>query len=172
MIRNLLKDEIRIRSANDEKGDDLNAKQEAIDIDPSPEEETCFCCGRPVSQLKPYDRKDLCLELRFKPVFLLSRYRPVAPKLGKKAQELYDRLFGKHKASDNNNTGNDALIEYYRREDIEELRSLKGYSEYYFEEWLCCECIELSNSEYFTKLGWDLDEHLAWVPQKRTHSKK
>jgi rubredoxin len=105
---------------------EMNGEQVTYLINPPPEDRRCEVCGRHVSELKPFGGAGDPLVGDFTGVFLVKKFRSMAPPLTEKQLNHYREKHG------------DEAADIY-------LSAMSEVSA----RWECRDCIVLSTEEYF-----------------------
>ncbi len=130
--------------------DDLKPKP-GININPPPKEGRCDCCGRHISELKPFGGPGDPLVGNFTGAFLVKGYRSdgiydeEAETVCKEAQRCYE--------ADGFNDPLDWMIDKYGREEAIGMDcAVQAYGSV-GSSWECRDCMVLDMDEYFKKIG-------------------
>ena len=123
---------------------------DGIRINPLPEEERCYCCGRRISELKPFEMGEDDLVFDVDGEYLVKTWRPAGP-YDEEAEQAV-REAEQRFSEEGYESPLEWLIDVYGEE--------KGKSLMYSAEafgtscadWLCRDCIALDQDEYFEKL--------------------
>jgi hypothetical protein len=129
--------------------DDLKP-QPGISLNPPPRDGRCDCCGRHISELKPFGGPGDPLVGDFTGALLIKKFRWMAPhhegaeKILREAEECYK------------DKGCKDVYEYLEYEygpvDAEDIESLIFISHTVDKSWECRDCAVLDYDEYFKKL--------------------
>jgi hypothetical protein len=119
-----------------------------ININPPPADGRCMCCGRHLSELKPYGKAGDPLVGDFEGALLLKTFRPdYLP--DEEAEEAYDKAMSNYKSE-----GYDDPLDWMKKEYGED----EGEALWEFainwgvgKSWECRDCIVLDRKEYFEK---------------------
>jgi len=119
-------------------------------INPPPEDGRCECCGRHLSELKPFGKAGDPLVGDFEGALLVKTWRPMGPydEEAEKATEEAMECFS--------NEGYEDPLEWMIGKYGEEKGKQLWYSAEAYDatcaEWLCRDCIVLDQHEYFERL--------------------
>jgi hypothetical protein len=112
--------------------------------------ERCECCGRHVSELKPFGGPGDPLRGDFTGELLLCVYRPFGP-FHEGAEKIFREAEKRYK-----DEGYKDVYEYleyeYGPEDAEEIDSLVLFYHAHDKSWECRDCAVLDDDEYFEEL--------------------
>jgi hypothetical protein len=144
-------------------GEEVSKSKGGININPSPREWICQCCGRPESELTPFGKAGDPLVGDFDGALLLKAYRSSWPFTFEEAEKIHeafcDGLDGE------GFVGEKILEEAYRRltenfgtEDAGFIARASGIYSCIGTVLLCRDCIVLDYDEYFEKMGCNLGE--------------
>jgi len=124
-------------------------KPEQIIINGPPRDDRCQCCGKHISELKPYGGPGDPLRGDFSGATLVKNYRPFAPhnEEAEKAVEEAEACCG----VEDYDAVNQWLINKYGREKTEEFWSAIEASSLIEKSWECRDCFCLYEDEYFEK---------------------
>lgn len=134
--------------------DDLKPKP-GINLNPPPSDGRCDCCGRHLSELKPFGKAGDPLVGDFDGELLVKTFRLEFPP-DKELESLWDVHFGDCKTEENLNAAKDIFIQKYGPEKYSQLYyyiEVSGLSGQVRKAWLCRDCILLDDDEYFAKLS-------------------
>lgn len=120
-----------------------------IHVNPPPSDERCRCCGKHISELKPYCKAGDLLFCDFSGAFLVKRLRPCYPYCEEAAKAVIEA--DKNYVDAGYKEPLDWMIKKYGKK--------KGEGMYYANmayyqigsSWECRECIILDDDEYFEK---------------------
>ena len=129
--------------------EDLKPKS-GININPPPSDGRCECCGRHISELKPFGGPGDPLVGDFTGAYLVKKYRPHGP-YDEEAELAYEKA---QRCYENEGFNNelDYMIHKYGEEkgkmlcQIVEAHGIVGKS------WECRDCAVLDTNDYFEKL--------------------
>ena len=116
-------------------------------INPPPEDCKCMCCGRPLSDLRPFGGFGDPLPWDFDGAFLVKKYRNDAP-YDKKVGELVDEILTSHECDIEN------LHEYLvnkHGEDGDRIYWQAALQSTVSKSWECRDCAVLDDYKY-----WDV----------------
>lgn len=125
--------------------------QPKILINPPPRDRRCECCGRHVSELKPFGKAGDPLVGDFDGVLLLKNFRSMSVANAKlrDMQKVWKDLFVAN-AEDFCATDR-AMIEKYGKEKIEEFYFADQLCNTVSASWECRDCFVLDDEEYYEK---------------------
>jgi hypothetical protein len=136
-------------SGNVNSEEDLKP-QSGIGINSPPWEEICDCCGRHISELKPFGGPGDPLVGDFTGALLIKKYRWMGP-YHEGAEKIFREAKKRYKDEGYKNVYE--YLEYeYGPEDAEEIDSLICLSHTVDKSWECRNCAVLDHDEYFEKL--------------------
>lgn len=121
-----------------------------ININPPPADDRCDCCGRPISQLKPFGKTEAPFFLvDCERAYLMRTRRPYGPK-DKEALKAWDEAVD----SSDNGEGDpeDILIAKYGEKKGQELICRLQICTETVSSWECRDCIILTKAQYFARL--------------------
>jgi hypothetical protein len=130
---------------------DLNLRPGII-INPPPDDARCMCCGRHISELKPFGKAGDPLVGDFDGAFLVKKFRSLGPHNEEAVKALENAE--KHLAEIARKS-EDPLhwrISVYGKEKGEYFYWASQASAYSSKSWECCDCTVLDEDEYFEKL--------------------
>jgi len=122
----------------------MTKQKPKIYINPPPKDARCECCGRHVSELKPFGGAGDPLVGDFKGATLVKTFRRMAPP-GIHSYEVDDLL------DEEGHLDEKKFIEKYSKEDLEDFyfaEQLMGTVE---ASWECRDCIILEGEEFYNK---------------------
>ncbi len=124
--------------------EDLKSRP-GMNINPPPAEGTCDCCGKHISELKPYDNPEYP---KFIGAYLVKTFRSYLP-YDKEAELALDEAEANCKEGQ---SPRQWLIEKYGEEKGNDLNIMGYGSSTVSASWECRDCIVLDEKEYFEKL--------------------
>jgi hypothetical protein len=130
-----------------DKEEDLQLRP-GININPPPSDGYCDCCGRHISQLKPFGKAGDPLRGDFVGAMLVKGFRADAPPY-ERVKEIMEEFFGACRSSEDYNKARDKLIEKYGQEEAEEIILHDQLSNSVSVSWECRDCICLSYKRYY-----------------------
>ena len=156
MAEELIKNEACISLGSVEGEEDLKPIPGRLNINPPPEDGTCDCCDRRLSELKPFGKAGDPLVGDFDGALLVKRWRPMAPP-DEEAERNYEEFFGERDSkcateADFENAKR-MMIEEYGEEETERIILLVHAAGCTGSSWECRDCIVLDVYEYFEKLS-------------------
>ena len=132
-----------------ENEDDLQPKP-GININPPPSDGRCDCCGRHISELKPFGGPGDPLVGNFTGSFLVKGYRNLGS-YDADAEKAYEEAKNRYEA-DGFDDPLDWMIDKYGKEKAEDLYyANEGYYQV-GSSWECRDCMVLDMDDYFKKL--------------------
>jgi hypothetical protein len=117
-----------------------------ININPPPPDGSCNCCGRHLSELKPFGKAGDPLVGDFHGALLVKTYRTDVP-LNEEIDAIIEEFFGGCSSSDYDKA-NDNLIEKYGQEEAEGMTFYHQLSHQVGKSWECRDCICLSTKRF------------------------
>ena len=136
-----------IRNFNQVKNeDDLKPKQ-GLNINPPPKDGRCDCCGKHISELKPFGGPGDPVNGDFSGAFLVKNYRSVGPYV-EEAERAVEEASRKYKEAGFDDLL-DWMIEKYGKEKAEELYWPTEAYHQFGSSWECRDCLVLNDEEYF-----------------------
>lgn len=135
--------------------EDLKPIPGRLNINPPPEDVRCDCCGRRLSELRPFGKAGDPLVGDFDGALLVKRWRSMAPP-DAEAERIYEDFFGKFDSecatkADFENARR-MMIEEYGEEKTERIICSVNAAGCTGSSWECRDCIVLDIFEYFEKL--------------------
>ncbi|MFA6023539.1 MAG: hypothetical protein WC781_05615 [Candidatus Pacearchaeota archaeon] len=118
-----------------------------ISINPCPEDKRCECCGKHISQLKPFGKEGDPLVGNFEGALLLKTFRTLFPRDKELDKEL-DKLDEEFKPN-NYECYEEKLIEVYGKERADKITFYEQAVNTVGASWECRDCICLGDEEYF-----------------------
>lgn len=131
---------------------DLKPRPGVDNINPPPEDGRCDCCGRHISELKPFGKAGDPLVGDFDGALLVKTFRPVGP-YDEEAEKLYNTWFADCESHEEYEETEKALKRKYGEEKVD---SVMIRTEAYAQtgaSWECRDCCILDDDQYFEKLG-------------------
>ena len=130
-----------------EKNMSNSIKPEQIIINGPPRDNRCECCGKHISELKPYGGPGDPLRGDFKGAYLVKNCRRSAPydEEAEKAVEEAEACFG----DEGFDAGKKWLITKYGKEETEQMFIAISVHSLVGKSWECRDCIVLNTDEYF-----------------------
>ena len=129
---------------------DLNLKPR-ININPPPPDGMCECCGRHISELKPFGKAGDPLVGDFEGALLIKKFRPSGP-YNEESEMAWNKFY--KQAADADFQDEDPLewfIKEYGKENGEFIIGLyQAYSQV-GSNWECRDCACFDEDEYFEK---------------------
>ncbi|MCB2141144.1 hypothetical protein KQH27_00385 [bacterium] len=140
---------VSLGSISSEK--DLKGKARIM-INPPPKDRCCECCGRHISELKPFGKAGDPLVGYFEGKLLIKKFRPIGPydKEAKNSFKHVEKIMEKEGHPDDDPL--DWMVKIYGKE-----KGMKYlYTVYAYEQvgssWECRDCAVLDADEYFEQL--------------------
>jgi hypothetical protein len=131
--------------------EDLKPREDVIDTNPPPQEETCSCCRRPAEG-----------------TFLIRQYRPAHPPVQEFEMMLaeywrYEDVVGDEKAKR-------TMIEKYGKKRIDQMETYDEFTSSYGYSIECRDCACLDNTEFYEKMekGLQTDSTPSFESQTTT----
>jgi len=121
-------------------------------IYPSLRDGRCDCCGKHISELKPFGGPGDPLDGDFTESLLVKTYRPLGPYVEEAEKAL--REAERYYKSDGFDNEFEWMIDKYGEEKAEELYAADYYHHEVWSFWHCRDCVVLDMDEYFEKLGY------------------
>ena len=120
-------------------------------INPPPQDGRCTCCGRHISELKPFGKAGDPLIGDFDGEYLVKTWRPAGPydEEAEKAVREAEQRFSK----EGYESSLEWLIDVYGEEKGKSLMCSAETFGTSCADWLCRDCIALDQDEYFEKLA-------------------
>jgi hypothetical protein len=146
-MQKLLFEEIGITSLGSVQGEEDLKLRSGININPPPEDGRCRCCGRHISELKPFGEAGDPLVGDFDGALLVKKYRFDAPP-NEEVDEIMKEFFGTGCSSEDYAKARDKLIEKYGQEEAEEMMYYHANSGYVSKSWECRNCACLSTKRF------------------------
>ncbi len=139
---------ISLDSVNSEE--DLKARP-GININPPPSDGRCMCCGKHISELKPYGKagEDLLFDEDFSDALLLKRWRPCYPYFEEDAKAVIEAELNYRDAGYKEPL--DWMIKKYGKKKGEGMYYANMGSKQIGSGMECRECFFLNDDEYFEK---------------------
>lgn len=131
--------------------EDLNLKPR-ININPPPSDGRCNCCGRHISELKPFGKAGDPLVGDFDGAVLIKMYRPAGPYDAESEKAWYEAMEYFESIGKENCDPLEWMIEKYGDETGRHLYwADQAYSQT-GSSWECRDCAVLDTDEYFEKI--------------------
>lgn len=126
-----------------------------IYINPPPETGCCQCCGRHISELKPFGKAGDPLIGDFEGASLVKKWRPMGP-YDEEAEEAMNEA-QKCYQKDGYEDALEWMIDKFGKENGEKLHLIAECYACTGSSWECRDCICLDNDEYFEEMrrSWD-----------------
>jgi hypothetical protein len=112
---------------------------------------SCDCCGRHLSELKPYGKAGDPLVGDFNGALLVRIFRRDYPP-DPEVERIMDEFFWGCHSKEDCRMAEERLIEEYGAEDAENIQMRERASAQVSSYWLCRDCIILDYDEFFKKL--------------------
>ncbi len=112
----------------------------------------CDCCGKHISELKPFGGPGDPLEGDFTESLLVKTYRPLGPYVEEAEKAL--REAERYYKSDGFDNEFEWMIDKYGGKKGEELSAADFYHHKVLSFWECRDCVVLDMDEYFEKSGY------------------
>ena len=124
-------------------------------INPPPRTGKCECCGRHISQLKPFGKAGDPLVGDFEGALLVKKWRRMGP-YDEEAEEAMNEA-QKCYLKDGYENSLDWMIDKYGKEKGERLHIIAECYGCAGSSWECRDCIKLSNEEYWKRINERMD---------------
>ena len=151
--------------------EDLKPREDVIDTNPPPQDGECDCCGKHMSELKPFGKAGDPLVGDFDGALLIKKFRTALPQSDAETERIYEQFIVARDPHSDYDKARENLIEQYGERDAEILMVRVEGGSQVGSSWECRNCIGLDMFEYFEKLGYDLDEYYAWKPGQTDEGK-
>jgi len=122
-----------------------------ININPPPSDGRCDCCGRYLSELKPFGKAGDPLVGDFNGVLLLKTFKPDFPP-DEEAERILDEFFQGCHSEEDHRRARKKLIQTYGEEEAERMQLRVSASNQIGSFWLCRDCIILEDDEFYGTL--------------------
>ena len=140
-----------------------------IQINPPPEDGKCECCGKHMSELKPFGKAGDPLVGDFDGALLVKKFRTELPPPDIRLEKIFQWMLLNCKPKGDNESIEDLLALEYGEEDANAMLMMISGGSQVGASWECRDCAVLDRFSYFAKLGFDLEAYYSWKPgQKRT----
>ena len=171
MAENMNQDNVARRLENIDGEEDLKPRPGHVNINPPPPDEKCMCCGRHMSELKPFGKAGDPLVGDFDGALLVRKFRTFLPPPDIRLEKTFQWMLLNCQPKDENESEIDILAREYEEEDAKAIWFMINEYCQVGKSWECRDCAVLDTYEYFEKLGYDLDEYYAWKPRQKNEAK-
>jgi hypothetical protein len=127
--------------------EDLNLSPGFVHINAPPESGRCDCCGRHLSELKPFSLLGHPSGMYIEGALLVKNYRPSAP-YDERVVRILKEFFGGRLSDEEEEKAWERLVEVYGHELAEYLLSYDCEASQVGSSWECRECVELDTEAY------------------------
>jgi hypothetical protein len=139
-----------------------------ININPPPQDGRCDCCGRHISELKPFGKAGDPLVGDFDGALLIKMFRPDGP-YDEKAEKLYNTWFADCSSYEEHIETEKALKRKYGERKVNRIMIRVEAHAQVGSSWECRDCCILDSEQYFGKLRergitCDPEDYIA-IPQ-------
>jgi hypothetical protein len=167
----IIENDVAISLGSIDGEEDLKAKPGLININPPPPDGKCMCCGRHMSELKPFGKAGDPLVGDFDGALLVKKFRTFLPPPDNRLEKTFQRMLLNCQTKDENECDIDMLTREYGEEDAKAIWFMINEYCQVGKSWECRDCAVLDTYEYFERLGYDLDEYYAWKPRQKNEAK-
>jgi hypothetical protein len=150
---------------------DLKSKPGLMNINPPPKDGKCECCGKHMSELKPFGKAGDPLVGDFDEALLVKKFRTALPPSDDETKRIYEQSLIACDPHSNYDKPREHLIKEYGERDAEIIMVRLNGGSQVGSSWECRDCAALDIYEYFEKLGYDLDEYYSWKPGQQDKGK-
>ena len=169
MAERLTENGIVISLENIEQEKDLEPREGVANTNPTPQDETCVCCGRHSDELEPFGKAGDPLTCNFDGMFLISKARPLCPPI-----KEFDMLWAEHWRHEDTVGYEEAverMIQKFGKKKVDELIGyieIRSFPPEYTIE--CRDCACLDNTEFYEKMekGLQTDSTPSFESQTTT----
>jgi hypothetical protein len=112
-----------------------------------PADGRCNCCGKHLSELKPFSVMSEASKPGLEEVLLVKNVRPLAP-LNKQLDRTLKEFFGDCLNAEDEEIAEERLIEVFGSKFADDLRSYYDASTLAISSWECLECLSLDNETF------------------------
>jgi len=130
--------------------EDLKLKA-GININPPPEDGGCECCGKHISELKPFGKAGDPLVGDFNGALLVKVWRLDFPP-NEEAESIKEEFYRDCHSKEDHRRADERLIQKYGKEEAEKIFSFLSAHSQVGAFWLCRDCIILSEDDFYGKL--------------------
>lgn len=131
--------------------EDLKCDPRKININPPPANGRCQCCGRQLSELKPFGTAGNPLEFDLDGELLVSSWRRLCPR-DENSERLFAKYFGNCRTEEDFEFERKLFDDEYGQGEASNLLMFMNASSLMESVWLCRDCIVLSEEEYYLKV--------------------
>ena len=132
--------------------EDLKPISGRWNINAPPEDGRCDCCGKPLSELKPFGKAGDPLVGDFDGALLIKTGRPMGPP-DEEAEKIIDKFYENWETEEDYKKAWEALVAKYGEEEAKNLELRADAASQVGSSWECRDCIVLDVHEYFEKLA-------------------
>jgi hypothetical protein len=131
--------------------EDLKPRSGVININPPSEDGRCDCCGRHISELKPFGKAGDPFFGDFEGALLLKNFRPAGPH-DDEAEKLYSMWFSDCESREEYVETEKALKRKYGERKVDSIMIRVEVLGQVRKSWECRDCCVLDSDQYFEKL--------------------
>ena len=136
----------RLEAINCEE--DLKLSPGYLHINPPPVDGRCDCCGKHISELKPFSVFGHTSGIDIEEALLVKTWRPMAPP-DEETDRIMEEFFGGRLSDEDHKKAEQRLIEVYGKQSAEDLLLYASASSLVTASWECRECIASDTETYF-----------------------
>jgi hypothetical protein len=130
---------------------DLKPRSGVVNINPPPQDGRCDCCGRHISELKPFGKAGDPLVGDFEGALLLKNFRRMGS-YDNEAEKFYNKWFADCKSYEEHvETEKELKRKYGERKVDRVMMGVKAHAQIE-SSWECRDCFVLDSEQYFEKL--------------------
>ena len=137
-------------------GDEDLKLRPGININAPPSEGRCHCCGRHLSELKPFGKAGDPLVGDFDGALLLKNFRPDAPH-NEVVERIYEEFFGNCHTDQDYQKAKEKLVQKFGEKKAEYIVNWTMISGSVGSSWECRDCICLDDYEFDARHADSLD---------------
>jgi hypothetical protein len=142
---------IGITSMGSVDGEEDLKPRPGLNINPPSQNGKCHCCGRHLSQLKPYGKAGDPLVGDFNGALLVKTWRYDFPP-DEEAERIMDEFYLDCHSEEDRRKAGERLIERYGQEEAENIKHRAYKSSQIGSFCLCRDCMTLEEDEFYEKL--------------------
>jgi hypothetical protein len=123
---------------------------EGVYINPPPQNGRCYCCGRHISELTPFEEAEEPLLGDFDGAYLVKTWRRAGPYDGEAESAAEEAI--QSFSEKGNQSPLEWMIDRFGKEKGERLWYTAQAFDCLCADWLCTDCIGLGEDEYFERI--------------------
>lgn len=128
--------------------EDVKPRNGSININPPPSDDRCDCCGRDVNDLKPFDETEDFFLDDCDDALLVKILRPFGLR-DEQAERIYEEYFNDDQTESQRERAKQLMALNYGEKEAKSIIFAVQAAGQIGPSWECCDCIGLTDEEYF-----------------------